>query len=124
MVGYFDFRVAGRLHLYFRSWQVMPQYFFALTLPIQLPPATIIHGAEARRTLPVKHGMRFLSLLPLMTFLRFLAGRQARVLARARRQQIPRWVPTRVCARGSHRGARAARPPVSYANRSSTHQLW
>ena len=77
MVGYFDFRVAGRLHLYFRSRQVMPQYFFALTLPIQLPPATIIHGAEARRTLPVKHGMRFLSLLPLMTFLRFLAGRQA-----------------------------------------------
>jgi hypothetical protein len=39
MVGYFDFRVAGRLHLYFRSRQVMPQYFFALTLPIQLPPA-------------------------------------------------------------------------------------
>jgi hypothetical protein len=26
--------------LYFRSRQVMPQYFFALTLPIQLPVAT------------------------------------------------------------------------------------
>src|SRR5260370_42545458 len=103
---------------------VIPQFYFDHTLAIQLPTAKIIHGAEARRNLPVKHGMRLLTLLPLMTFLRFLAGRQARVLARARRQQIPRWVPTRVCARGSHRGVRAARPPVSYANSSSTHQLW
>lgn len=32
--GFCEFRVAGRLYLYFRSLQVMPQYFFALTLPI------------------------------------------------------------------------------------------
>jgi hypothetical protein len=53
MVGFVVSVFPGRRHLYLCSCsqQVMRQYFFALTLPIQLSPATIIHSAEHHRTL-------------------------------------------------------------------------